>query len=254
MADNIVPKDASIIVFADGAAKGNPGPGGWGVIVAIAGGQAIELGGSAGYTTNNKMEMTAPIEALRCVRDEPGVVRIYSDSTYVIKGITSWVWNWRRRGWKTATGGDVLNRDLWEELVDLVSRRGKGNIQWNHVRGHSGIPGNERVDEIASAFAMGEVIDLFRGPLSDYTVDLSAGVAPAGEPPPRSGGRTEGASKAPAYSYLSVVGGEPRRHCTWAECEQRVKGISGARFKKSTSAADEQLILRGWGVDPSRLR
>ena len=104
--------------------------------------------------TNNQMELTGVIEALAYLRPRPEAVAVYTDSTYVIRGITAWVWNWRKRDWKTAEGGDVVNRDLWEILVELVSQRGKTKVQWHHVRGHSGIPGNERVDEIATTFAL----------------------------------------------------------------------------------------------------
>ena len=109
-----------IVVFCDGAAKGNPGPGGWGVVIATAEGHVTELGGAAEHTTNNKMELTAAIHALTATRDTGQAVDVHTDSTYVIKGITEWIWGWRRRGWKTADGTDVLNRDLWMELDRLA--------------------------------------------------------------------------------------------------------------------------------------
>jgi ribonuclease HI len=112
-----------IIVFTDGAAKGNPGPGGWGAIVMTPDGRVTELGDGAPHTTNNKMELGGAIAALRHIANRPGPVAIYTDSTYVIQGITQWVWGWRKRGWKTAQGSDVLNRDLWEELSSLVDRK-----------------------------------------------------------------------------------------------------------------------------------
>ncbi|MES1253980.1 MAG: ribonuclease HI, partial [Acidobacteriota bacterium] len=141
-----------IIVFTDGAAKGNPGPGGWGVVIVSPAGHVVELGGGAGLTTNNKMELTGAIEALQRLNGTMGAVAIYTDSTYVIQGISKWIWGWRRRGWKTADGGDVQNRELWERLAREVDARGANTIAWHYVRGHSGIPGNERVDEIANAF------------------------------------------------------------------------------------------------------
>ncbi len=140
-----------IVVFTDGASKRNPGPGGWGVVVVTPDGHVTELGGGAALTTNNKMELTGAIQALTHVRDMRGRLAVYTDSTYVIQGIESWVHNWKRRGWKTATGGEVLNRELWEELHALVSARPPRSTTWHYVRGHSGIPGNERVDAIADA-------------------------------------------------------------------------------------------------------
>jgi ribonuclease HI len=245
-----------IVVFTDGAAKGNPGPGGWGVVIVAPSGEVAELGGAESPTTNNKMELTGAIQALTYLRDIPGPVAIHTDSTYVITGIREWIFGWLRRGWKTATGSDVLNRDLWERLWGLVTARGKGTIQWHYVRGHIGIPGNERVDEIASAFAVGRDPGLYRGPVTGYThsvLDL-----PADTTLPRrssaSSPAASKASKAKAYSYLSVVDGTPMRHGTWTECEQRVKGRSGARFKKATSEADELAIWREWRIDPSRVK
>jgi ribonuclease HI len=239
-----------IVVFTDGACKGNPGPGGWGVVIVTPDGHVTELGGAT-LTTNNKMELTGAIRALAHVRGLEGPLAVYTDSTYVIQGIESWVHNWKRRGWKTATGGDVLNRELWEELADLVDARPRRSIAWHYVRGHSGIPGNERVDEIADAFAVTGRHTLYDGPLAGYGVPISTfrktracrRSKPAAAPAAADGRR-------PAYSYLSVVDGRPMRHTTWADCEQRVKGRSGARFKKATSDVDQAAILRSWGFDP----
>jgi ribonuclease HI len=242
-----------IVVFCDGAAKGNPGPGGWGVVIATLDGRVIEKGGAAVHTTNNKMELTAAIEALRTIARVDGQVAIYTDSTYVIKGLKEWIWGWRQRGWKTSTGTDVLNRDLWQSLDGLASARGRGGIAWHYVRGHSGIPGNERVDEIADGFARGLPIALYDGPLIGYPVaihDLPDDTSVPKRRDAAGGGRS---AKSAAYSYLSLVDGTPMRHATWAECERRVKGRSGARFKKAVDAADESAILRGWHVKPDAL-
>jgi ribonuclease HI len=237
------------VVFTDGAAKGNPGPGGWGAIIVTSDGEVTELGGRAAHTTNNKMELTGAIEALSALRGEPGRLAVYTDSTYLIQGIRGWIFGWRQRGWKTAAGGDVLNRDLWEHLDDLVTARGKGAIAWHYVRGHAGVPGNERVDEIADGLAQGLPITLYRGPLVRYEVavlDLPDDTAvPARSPSSPGAARAKGTP----HSYLSVVDGKLARHATWAECERRVKGRAGARFKKAMSATDEATILREWGIE-----
>jgi ribonuclease HI len=241
------------VAFTDGAASGNPGPGGWAAIIVRPGGQVTELGGGDAHTTNNKMELTGAIRALAHLDSAPGPLAIYTDSTYVIKGIREWIWNWRRRGWKTAEGADVLNRELWEELLRLVMARGKSAIEWHYVRGHVGTPGNERCDEIAVAFSRQRPVDLYDGPLVTYPLpilDLPDDTAV----PARSGSSGGSRSKARAHSYLSVVDGTAMRHATWAECERRVKGRSGARFKKAASAADEAAILRDWQVDPRALK
>src|SRR3954467_2310792 len=98
-----------IVIFADGACTGNPGPGGWGAIIATPDGKVTELGGGEADTTNNKMELTAVGRALRHLENTPGIVHVFTDSTYVIFGITKWVWGWRKNGWKTKEGGDVAN-------------------------------------------------------------------------------------------------------------------------------------------------
>jgi ribonuclease HI len=236
------------IVFTDGAAKGNPGPGGWAAIVLTPEGTVTELGGGSPHTTNNKMELSGALAALEHLTDHPGPVAIYTDSTYLIQGITKWVWGWRQKNWKTAQGGDVLNRDLWQRLADLVGARGAKSVDWRWVRGHVGTPGNERVDEIAVAFALRKPIDLYRGPVAGYALDLLQMPDETTLPKRSAAPGANGRGKAAAHSYLSVVDGVPMRHATWAECERRVKGRSGARFKKATSAADESAILREWGV------
>lgn len=240
----------SITIFADGAAKGNPGPGGWGVIIVTPSGRVTELGGAEPHTTNNRMELTAAIEGLRHVRAMSGPVALYTDSSYVIRGIRDWIHAWRRRGWKTAEGGDVVNRDLWETLAALVDeRRARGPVTWHYVRGHSGVPGNERADAIANGQAIGRPPRLYRGPLVRYDV-LVLDLPDDTRVPTRRAGASARAAKTKAHSYLSLVDGTVARHATWAECERRVKGRSGARYKKATSAADEAAILAGWGRSP----
>lgn len=239
-----------IVVFTDGAAKGNPGPGGWGAILVTPRGHVTELGGGAAFVTNNQMELTAPIEALSRLRGAPEPVAIHTDSTYVIRGIRDWIWAWRKRGWKTAAGSDVANRELWERLAALVAERGKGGIDWHYVRGHAGIPGNERADEIANAFALERPPRLYDGPLLRYPLPILDVPEDTAVPERAPGSAPRGKSKAAAYSYVSVVDGKPMRHATWPECERRVKGRSGARFKKTATAEDEAAVLRSWGYEP----
>lgn len=132
-------------IFTDGACKGNPGPGGWGTLLRM-GGHEKELRGGEEHTTNNRMEMTAVIKGLSALT-EPCAVELYSDSKYVIDGITKWVEGWQRRGWKTAAKKPVANADLWRELINVAGRH---EVNWHWVKGHAGHPENERVDQIAS--------------------------------------------------------------------------------------------------------
>jgi len=132
-----------IKIFTDGACSGNPGPGGWGVLI-IDGATRIEMHGGESETTNNRMEMRAAIEALKATGDAPVV--LHTDSQYVKNGINTWIHGWKRNGWKTASKKPVKNKDLWQELDALTIGR---DIDWRWVKGHSGHPGNERADELA---------------------------------------------------------------------------------------------------------
>lgn len=243
---------SSILIFTDGACTGNPGPGGWASIVALPDGTVHELGGGVRDTTNNRMEMAAAIRALAMLElPEPCPIVLYTDSTYLIRGITQWVWGWRSRGWKNAEGKDVANRDLWEELSRQVARLKPATIEWKYVRGHSGFPGNERCDEIAVSFATGKPEPLYVGPDDGYFVDLNElpDEQPLPEPKKSGGSGTTRTSTGPT-SYLSYYGGVVMRHSTWSDCERRVKGQSNAKFKKAKSPLEEKEILRGWGLDP----
>ena len=137
-------------IFTDGACKGNPGRGGWGAILR-SGGHEKELSGHEPATTNNRMEMTATIQALAALT-EPCDVTLHTDSKYVIDGITKWVNGWQRNGWKTAARKPVLNSDLWLALLDAVRPH---RVKWVWVKGHAGHPENERADRLASNAAMG---------------------------------------------------------------------------------------------------
>ena len=134
-------------IHTDGACKGNPGPGGWGVVLQLGASRKELFGGELG-TTNNRMELTAVIEALAALK-RPCTVDLYLDSEYVRKGITEWIGGWKARGWKTAAKQPVKNVDLWQRLDALVSGAGH-EIRWHWVRGHAGNPGNERADALAN--------------------------------------------------------------------------------------------------------
>lgn len=230
------------MIFTDGASRRNPGPGGWGAIVVLHS-NVTELGGAEQHTTNNRMELSAAIAGLSLVSSHSSVT-VYTDSNYMIDGITKWIQGWKRRDWITKEKKEVLNRDLWEELALLVERKDE-NISWQYVSGHVGIPGNERCDEIATSFAAGEKPHLYQGPISHYGIDILNVTADAVKQVAKTQSRSH--SKAKAYSYLSMIDRNVERHVTWSECEKRVKG-KNAKFKKALSADDEREILKSWGV------
>ncbi len=238
-----------IVVFTDGASKGNPGPGGWGAIVATPEGHVTELGGGAAITTNNKMELTGAIQALTPLLEtqrprghlhrldlrDQGHPRVGSELAPPRLEDGN-----RQRGDESRAVG----------RAPRASRRAAGRAPSSGTTcaGTSALPGNERCDEIADAFATQRPVELYDGPLSGYPIPL--GDLPDDTSVPARKPSSTGAKKGVPYSYLSVVDGKPMRHATWAECEQRVKGRSGALFKKATSEADQADILRSWRFKP----
>ncbi len=145
-----------VAAACDGACRGNPGPGGWGCLLRFSDGTVEELGGFEAHTTNNRMELSACLALLKRLKDlpkDPGFA-IRTDSKYLIDGFSRWLPGWKRKGWRTASGGAVLNRDLWEEL-DAARLP---DVALQHVKGHSGDPDNERCDQIAVAYSRKEAI------------------------------------------------------------------------------------------------
>lgn len=137
-------RSAIVDIYTDGACSGNPGPGGWGALL-LWNGEEKELSGGEVETTNNRMEMLAAIKAFQALK-KPTHVRLHTDSTYLKDGITKWIANWKRNGWRTASKKPVKNADLWQLLEDVMEPH---DVEWHWVKGHSGHPENERADELA---------------------------------------------------------------------------------------------------------
>ena len=142
-----------VVIHTDGACSGNPGPGGWGAILA-SGAHRKELKGGETMSTNNRMELTAAIKALEALKS-PSDVELYTDSNYLRGGITSWIKGWKKNGWRTSDKKPVKNAELWQELVEAAERH---RIEWHWVKGHSGHAENDRVDALACAAADAERI------------------------------------------------------------------------------------------------
>ena len=261
-----------IIIYTDGASSGNPGPGGWGAVIRD-GEKVKEIGGFDLNTTNNRMEMTAAIESLKSIKvstiknktsklkkedlENKIEIVIYTDSSYLINGITKWIFNWRRNNWKTKQGDDVLNKDLWQKLELQINQ---GKISWVHVAGHAGIKLNNRVDEIAVSFSKAlddkeKQPELFSGPAEKYQFKVEAPTAEEIKIPKKKGSSGSISTKGQintknkkAFSYLSMVDDRIEKHETWDACKNRVNGQSGARYRKTFSKEHESEIIKEWQV------
>ena len=230
-----------ITIFSDGAAKGNPGRGGFGAVISYVD-KVVEIGAHKARTTNNEMELTAVVEALKVVQNAGVPVAIYTDSKYVVEGAKGWIFGWVKNGWQTKAETDVANKELWQELLPLLK---KIEIEWHKVPGHVGIIGNERADTIASDFAEHGTFNLYNGLKSGYGFNIEDTSFDAAKATERSDARKRSAQK--AFSYISAVDGVVQVHQTWAECEKRVKGKKGVRFKKSLDKGNEGEIVREFG-------
>lgn len=228
------------IVFTDGASRGNPGLGGYGVVVvSLISKQVWEFGDKDPKTTNNRMEMSAIVRALDEIsKISPRgdcQITIHTDSSYVIQGATAWVFGWQKNNWQTKNKTDVLNRDLWEKIAAHLPRQ---KIEWVHVPGHAGIAGNERVDEIATKFADGEQVSLYQGGLTSYTIpsilDIEVNQS-----------LLDKKKQKKAYSYVSLVAGEVKTHKDWDSCRLRVEGKK-SKFKKVFSPEEEKALVYEW--------
>jgi ribonuclease HI len=230
-------QSASFIIISDGACSGNPGPGGWGMILVTPEEKVREYGGHEPATTNNRMELMGfyrgmqEVYHLREQFPNARILHAISDSKYVLDGAQKYVPNWAKNGWKTSTGGDVKNQDLWEKVIkeQQLLRESGFRFEYELVKGHSGHEGNERVDQIAVKYVREEPISLYAGKLQDYSVSLAPG-------------------KPFEKTYLSLVDGKLCKSKTWDECKALVEGKRGAKYKKVVSASEEKETLAMWGL------
>lgn len=233
-----------VIIYTDGSSRGNPGPGGYGFI-AIYPNDADEMridevGGREDVTTNNRMELKAVIEALKFfddyyAKDVKVSYEVRLDSAYVLNGSTKWLHGWKAKNWISSTKEEVKNIDLWQEMDAVL--KGK-KIKWTLLKGHSEIFGNERCDEIATAYADGKKPNLYKGFLAEYpnaerVLNIKVSSYTKKKSPK---------NKGVAFSYVSKVDGKIHIDQTWDECKKRVHGKK-ALFKKSISKVDEGHIV-----------
>ena len=234
--------EKNIIIFTDGASSGNPGPGGWGTIVSY-NGRVTELGGGEEKTTNNRMELQAVLEGLLFVIDQSLTshpITLYTDSSYVANGITTWIKGWQSRNWTNKMGDPIANIDIWKKIAEALK---EVHLKIINISGHSGIPGNERADKIATSHVKDDAnYYMYDGSEMEYDVDLThVRIDPEQK-------KEKDRKKGKAYSYLSLVNGILQIHYTWNECKQRVEGQKGVKYKKAISKEDENTIKRSWGI------
>jgi len=228
------------ILASDGACSRNPGPGGWGLILLTPQDQVIEYGGHEPETTNNRMELMGLYRGMQEVfkiekkQKLSNVIHVITDSKYVMDGASKYVANWARSAWRTSTGSEVKNQDLWEKILKGLGELQKLKIkfEWELVKGHSGHGANERCDQIAVSYSKNDPVDLYIGPLSDYSVKVQVHE------------KTETFEPV----YLSLVNGVLSRHATWEACQKATMGKSGAKYKKVKNSTEEREILTLWGL------
>lgn len=247
-----------ITIYTDGSSRGNPGPGGWGAVlvvdensksqVASLKSKVMELGGREDNTTNNRMELSAIRESLRYIEERKltGDIELYTDSAYAMNGLNSWMYGWQKNGWKTATGDPVLNQDIWADLLGLMVRlKQTRDVDIKKVKGHAGDVLNERCDTLATAFADGERVLLFKGEYENYTklFGLESKEIQVTSFKPQVNTTTKSSKGKKAYAYVSLVNGKIHTDKTWDACEKRVKGKAGAKYKKVFSKEEEVLLM-----------
>lgn len=235
----------TVTIYTDGASRGNPGPSGWAAII-MTDTKVIEIAGAAKKATNNQMELMAAQEALLYAKKQfpKKTIILHADSAYVLNGLESWIYGWKKNGWKTATKKPVENKEQWEILAELKDFFGK-KLELVKVAGHSGHVYNDRCDELAVALALGDEHELFVGTAAAYEKKLSA-TKPTS---PQKKSTEKNSAKGEAFSYVSCVDGVVHADKTWAACEARVKGKRGAKYKKVFSKEEETNLVQEYTLD-----
>jgi ribonuclease HI len=251
-----------LVIYTDGASRGNPGPGGWGAVILVDG-YAMEIAGSAKKATNNQMELQAVLEVLSdsATRAHNGPIVVFSDSAYAVNGLNSWIWGWEKKGWITSAKTPVENKEIWVKLLALLKELGS-KLTIAKIKGHGGELYNERCDELAVSAALGlsamsahagkadKKYTHFKGSQKDYDAFLKEiGTTKKSKSSKTKTTNRKALPSGPAYSYVSMVGGKVYADKTWSECEARVKGKKGAKYKKVFSKAEETSLVQDYTLD-----
>lgn len=230
-----------IIIYTDGASRGNPGAGGWAAIVSYSN-KVKELVGAKNAATNNQMELQAVISGLTFAKEifNNEIIELHADSNYVLNGLEKWLMKWQKNGWMTMAKKPVENKNLWEELL-ILQNIFKNKINLVKVEGHSGHVYNDRCDELAVNIAQGKDIKLFEGTIEEYESILELN-KPKSEIKKRSVGSKNSAK---VYSYVSLVDNKVFVDKDWTDCKKRVNG-KNAKYKKVFSKDEETSLIQDY--------
>lgn len=240
-------KKSTYLMFSDGACSGNPGVGAWAFVAIqlaenLSESEVYEATDYSEQTTNNRMELTAVINAIQWLaKRDFEKAAIWTDSKYVQEGLSRWMYGWDRNNWVTQEGSPVSNQDLWKDALQLERTLGAiwKKIKLEKLPGHHGILGNERCDKLARECISKHFAETYKGPLSGHPFGMD--MLKTGAIKPQGLGD---------FWYISLISGKANRHKTWPECEAFVKNQKGAKFKKVYSIQEETLILKQWGSGP----
>lgn len=241
-------ENTKCVIYTDGASSGNPGPGGWGGVILLSD-YVEEIGGRENYTTNNRMEMSALVFSLKRfleileakdeiynkninLIDNDFELKIITDSAYLLNGATKWMEKWKINNWQIKTFGnpskktEIKNQDLWQKIDSYLNDLQEHGItiKWEKVRGHSGEIYNERCDEIATSLIKNFKFELFKGSRTDYERKFSKSTK--------------------SNYYVSFINGEFEIFDEWKDCEKKIKGVSGAKWKKVKNSSEEEEFRR----------
>jgi len=225
-------------LFTDGACSGNPGPGGYGYLWLSPDFKVFEGGGFSPDSTNNQMELTAILEGIRARPKDALSITLYTDSRYALDGLTKYLHRWVKNGFKTTTQTSVKNETIWQQLYNEILNQNEFRITYQWVKGHAGIPLQERVDDIARLYSLSmgapTPIHLRQGESVDPVLHAQAGQVPK--------------KSFDAY-YLVYKNNHLSRYSTWEDCKKAVSGEAKVRYKKIHRAEEEQECMRKWGLE-----
>lgn len=247
MASKIKNSQTKALFYCDGACSGNPGPGGWAAVAFDPNTQIVwQAYAHQPSTTNNRMELTATLRCLQWIESQKiSSAVIHSDSKYVLEGIQKWRHGWKKNNWTKSNQEEVLNKDLWIALDKQLEALNPVSLEWVYVPGHSGIEGNEYVDQLAVEASLTPGLNQENTSPADTFTNLE--IFSTSQPVGNSSQKSKKKNSSKALGYLALIDGKVHDFKTWPECEAQVKGKPYVKYKKYASEKDKADILTGWG-------